>query len=71
MNTLLIWAQKRAKMVTFGTLSDLNRPLDGLKTSDLVRSGQDTSPDGVEGLIYGHGSQITVISLWESRKTPI
>ena len=55
-------------MVTFGTFSDLNHPLDGFKTSDLVQSGQDTSPDGVEGLIYAHGSQITVISLREVPK---
>ena len=61
--TLLIWAQKRAKMGTFGTFSDLSQPLDGFKTSDLVRCGQDTSPDGVQGLIHGHGSQITAISL--------
>ena len=68
MNMLLIWAQKRAKNAHFGTFSDLNHPLDGFKTSDLVQSGQDTSPDGVEGLIYGHGPQITVISLWEVPK---
>ena len=65
---LLILGQKRAKMVTFGTFSDLNHPLDGFKTSDLVQSGQDTSLDGVEGLIYAHGSQITVISLREVPK---
>ena len=52
------WGPQRAKMVTFDTFSDLNHPLDGFRTSDLVRSGQDTFPDGVEGLIYGHGSYI-------------
>ena len=55
----------------FGTFSDLNPLLDGFKTSDLVRSGQDTSPDGVEGLLYGHGSQITVFSLREVPNKPI
>ena len=48
-------AQKRAEMVTLGAFSDLNHLLNGCKTSNLVRSGQDTFPDGVEGLIYDHG----------------
>ena len=59
---LLILGQKRAKMVTFGTFSDLNHPLDGFKTSDLVQSGQDTSPDVVEGSRGAQKQYITVIS---------
>ena len=46
----------------FGTFSDFTHLLDRFKTSGLVRGGQGTSPDGVEGLIYAHGSQITLIA---------
>ena len=53
--TLLISAQKRARIVTFGTFSDFNRLPNVLQTSDLLQMGQANSSDGVEGLLYGHG----------------
>ena len=68
MNTFFLGVPEWREIADFGTFSDLNPLLDGFKTSYLVRSGQDTSPDGVEGLLYGHGSQITVISLREVPK---
>ena len=39
-------------MVILAFFSDFTHPLEGVKTSDLVWSGQGTSLDGVEGLKY-------------------
>ena len=45
-----------------GTFSGLNHLLGGVKTSDMVQSGQDTSPDVVEGSRGVQKQYITVIS---------
>ena len=50
-------------MASGGTFSGLNHLLGGVKTSYLVQSGQDTSPDVVEGSRGAQKQYITVISL--------
>ena len=49
-------------MASGGTFSGLNHLLGGVKTSYLVQSGQDTSPDVVEGSRGAQKQYITVIS---------
>ena len=46
-------------------VSDLNHLSGRVKTSYLVQSGRDTSPDVVGGLTRAHEQYIKVIPLWE------